>query len=57
LRQTDLPASSLRFPAVLGPNEYRRFHRWLQPMVRGNAELRIQDDWAAWRWTHGSPKT
>lgn len=28
-RQTDLPACVLRFPAVIGPNEYRRFHRWL----------------------------
>src|SRR5579863_28267 len=46
-------ATVLRFPAVVGPNEYRRFQRWLQPMVRGVAELRVQDDWAAWRWTHG----
>ena len=22
-------------------------------MLRGDAELRIQDDWAEWRWTHG----
>jgi nucleoside-diphosphate-sugar epimerase len=22
-------------------------------MVRGDAELLIQEDWAAWRWTHG----
>lgn len=53
MSQTDLPANILRFPAVLGPNEYRRFQRWLQPMVRGDAELLIQEDWAAWRWTHG----
>jgi nucleoside-diphosphate-sugar epimerase len=53
MSRPDLPATVLRFPAVLGPNEYRRFHRWLQPMLRGDTELRIQDDWAAWRWTHG----
>jgi nucleoside-diphosphate-sugar epimerase len=53
MSQPDLPATVLRFPAVLGPNEYRRFQRWLEPMLRGDAELRIQDDWAAWSWTHG----
>jgi nucleoside-diphosphate-sugar epimerase len=51
--QTDLPTSILRFPAVIGPNEYRRFHRWLEPMLRGDPELRIQEEWAGWRWTHG----
>ena len=54
LDQTDLPAAILRFPAVLGGGEYRRFQRWLQPMLRGASELRIQADWAEWRWTHGS---
>lgn len=51
--QSDLPTCVLRFPAVVGPNEYRRFHRWLQAMLRGDMELRIQDEWARWRWTHG----
>jgi nucleoside-diphosphate-sugar epimerase len=51
--QTDLPTSILRFPAVIGPNEHRRFHRWLEPMLRGDVEIRIQDGWAGWRWTHG----
>jgi nucleoside-diphosphate-sugar epimerase len=51
--QTDLPTSILRFPAVIGPNEYRRFHRWLEPMLRGDTELRLQAGWAGWRWTHG----
>ena len=51
--QTELPVTILRFPAVLGPNEYRRFRRWLQPMLRGDSELRVQEDWASWRWTHG----
>lgn len=51
--QTDLPTSVLRFPAVVGPNEYRRFQRWLQPMLRGETELRIEHRWAGWRWTHG----
>src|SRR5262249_7834088 len=53
MRQTDLPSCILRFPAVTGPKDYRRFQRWLQPMLRGDAELRIQDGWAGWRWTHG----
>jgi nucleoside-diphosphate-sugar epimerase len=53
MRQTDLPTTILRFPAVVGPKEHRRFHRWLQPMLRGDAELQIQKEWARWRWTHG----
>ena len=53
MHQSDLPTSVLRFPAVVGPKEYRRFQRWLQPMLRGDIELRIQDGWAKWRWTHG----
>lgn len=53
MRQTDLPTCILRFPAVVGPKDHRRFQRWLQPMLRGDAELRIQDGWAQWRWTHG----
>jgi nucleoside-diphosphate-sugar epimerase len=53
MHQTDLPTCILRFPAVLGPKDYRRFQRWLQPMLRGDAELRIQDGWAKWRWTYG----
>ena len=53
MRQTDVPTTILRFPAVVGPNEYRRFKPWLQQMLRGDTELRIQDDWAGWRWTHG----
>jgi nucleoside-diphosphate-sugar epimerase len=51
--QTDLPTCILRFPAVVGPSDYRRFQGWLQPMLRGDVELRIQDGWARWRWTHG----
>jgi nucleoside-diphosphate-sugar epimerase len=53
MRQTDLPTTVLRFPAVVGPNEYRRFGRWLRPMLRGDSELPIQHGWATWRWTHG----
>ncbi len=51
--KSDLPTCILRFPAVVGPKEYRRFQRWLQPMLRGDAELPIQQGWAKWRWTHG----
>jgi nucleoside-diphosphate-sugar epimerase len=53
MSQTDLPATILRFPAALGPNEYRLFQRWLKPMLRGDTELRIHDSWSEWRWTHG----
>jgi nucleoside-diphosphate-sugar epimerase len=53
MHQTALPICILRFPAVVGPKDYRRFQRWLQPMLRGEVELRIQDGWAKWRWTHG----
>jgi nucleoside-diphosphate-sugar epimerase len=53
MHQVDLPTCVLRFPAVVGPKDYRRFQRWLQPMLRGAVELRIQDGWASWRWTHG----
>ena len=51
--QRDLPICVLRFPAVVGPNDDRRFRRWLQPMLRSEVELRVQDGWAKWRWTHG----
>jgi nucleoside-diphosphate-sugar epimerase len=50
--QTALPTCILRFPAVIGPGEHRRFQRWLQRMFRGDSELRIQHEWASWRWTH-----
>jgi nucleoside-diphosphate-sugar epimerase len=53
MRQTQLPAAILRFPAIADSREHRRFQRWLQPMLRGEAELRIQDNWSTWRWTHG----
>lgn len=53
MHQSDLPTSVLRFPAVLGPKECRRFQRWLQSMLRGDMELRMQDGWAKWRRTHG----
>jgi len=53
VHQADLPTCVLRFPAVVGPKEYRRFQRWLKPMLRGDMELRIQEGWASWRWTHG----
>lgn len=53
MNQTDLPTCLIRFPAVMGPKDHRRFHRWLQPMLHGHMELRIQEGWARWRWTHG----
>jgi nucleoside-diphosphate-sugar epimerase len=53
MHQSDLPTCVLRFPAVLGPKENRRLQCWLQPMLRGDKELPIQEGWAGWRWTHG----
>ncbi len=49
----DLPVTILRFPAVYGPHDYHRFRPWVQKLVPGNAEIRLQDDFARWRWTHG----
>ena len=40
MNQTGLPATILRYPAVMGPDKYRRLQQWLQPMLRGDAELR-----------------
>jgi len=51
--QTALPVTILRFPAVYGPNDYHRFRPWVQKLVPGNPEIRLQDDFARWRWTHG----
>lgn len=53
MSQPDLPATILRFPAVVGPGEHGRLARWLRPMLGGAAELRLQDGWSTWRWTHG----
>lgn len=53
IHQTDLPTCILRFPAVVGPKDCRRFRTWLLPMLRGDMNLHIQDGWARWRWTHG----
>lgn len=50
--QSEFPVTILRFPAVYGPNDYHRFAPWLRQMETGR-ELKIQDDYAQWRWTHG----
>jgi len=47
------PVTILRFPAVYGPNDYHRFGPWIQQMDAGIAELKLQDGFAQWRWTHG----
>jgi len=51
--QDRLPVTILRYPAVYGPSDYHRFRPWVQKMVPGNQEIRLQDDFARWRWTHG----
>ena len=50
--QSALPVTILRFPAVYGRNDNHRFGPWLDRM-RNETEIRIQDDYAQWRWTHG----
>jgi nucleoside-diphosphate-sugar epimerase len=51
--QNDLPVTILRFPAVFGPHDYHRFRPWVQKLVASNNEIKLQDDFARWRWTHG----
>jgi len=53
MSQSELPVTILRFPAVYGPNDGHRLKLWIEPMLRGAAELRLQEDFARWRWTHG----
>jgi nucleoside-diphosphate-sugar epimerase len=51
--QTELPVTILRYPAVYGPNDpYRRIETWVEQMKQAR-EIRIQEDYAQWRWTHG----
>ena len=50
--QSDIPATILRFPAVYGPNDMHRFGPWLKKM-EASAELKIDEAFANWRWTHG----
>jgi nucleoside-diphosphate-sugar epimerase len=52
-RQSHLPVTILRFPAVYGPHDYHRFRPWVQKLVPGNGEIKLQEDFARWRWTHG----
>ncbi len=51
--QSHLPVTILRFPAVYGPHDYHRFRPWVQKLVPANDEIKLQDDFARWRWTHG----
>lgn len=51
--QSGLPVTILRFPAVYGPHDYHRLRPWVQKLVPGNGEIKLQDDFARWRWTHG----
>jgi nucleoside-diphosphate-sugar epimerase len=53
LGQCGLPITILRFPAVYGPHDYHRFRPWVQKLAPGNAEIKLQEDFARWRWTHG----
>jgi len=47
----------LRYPAVYGPNDMHRFGPWVKQTTRqmssGTPEIRMQEGFAAWRWTHG----
>ena len=50
--QSRLPVTILRYPAVYGPHDMHRFGSWLALMKQSD-ELRIDESFAAWRWTHG----
>jgi len=53
MAQRELPITILRYPAVWGPGDpQHRFRAWLRRM-RTDTEIPIQEDFAAWRWTHG----
>jgi nucleoside-diphosphate-sugar epimerase len=53
MAQRELPITILRYPAVWGPHDpQRRFRGWLRRM-QTETEIRIPEDFAAWRWTHG----
>ena len=53
IAQSGLPVTILRYPGVYGPHDpYRRFQSWLDQMAAGD-EIRIAEDYAAWRWTSG----
>jgi nucleoside-diphosphate-sugar epimerase len=51
--QTELPVTVLRYPAVYGRNDAHRFRPWLRPMLEGAPELKVNEGFARWRWTHG----
>jgi len=51
--QSDLPVTVLRYPAVYGRLDGKRFGPYVQQMAEGAAEIRLPEDFAAWRWTHG----
>jgi nucleoside-diphosphate-sugar epimerase len=51
--QSALPVTILRYPAVYGPNDGHRFRPWLGPMLEGVGEIKVQDGFPDWRWTHG----
>ena len=51
--QSEMPVTILRFPAVYGRNDSHRFKPWLDRMPAGEREMRIDEGFAAWRWTHG----
>jgi len=51
--QTELPVTIVRFPAVYGPGDYHRFRPWVRKFTAAAGECQVQEDFAAWRWTHG----
>ncbi len=51
--QNLLPITILRYPAVYGPNDYHRFRPWLSQMTSDIPELKIDEYFGRWRWTHG----
>ncbi len=53
-RYMDLPATTLRLPAVYGPgDEQRRFFPFLRRMQDRRPTILLEEGMARWRWTHG----
>ncbi len=49
-----LPGTILRLPAVYGPGDFQhRMFLYLKRMLDGRSAILLEEDVAAWRWTHG----
>lgn len=54
LSHPTLPGTVLRLPAVYGPGDFQhRMFIYLKRMLDGRPAILLEEDVAAWRWTHG----